>query len=220
MEDSLQARDFQTAALLKELRSGREAAYAELFDLYSDQLLRIIRFRMDRRMAARIDPEDVLQETFLAGQKRTHNLIESPTDSFLVWIRMILRQTMVDLFRHHLGAQRRSANRERRDERKIYHSDESFSMATLLVAKTKSPSSVFSRKEMVSRVENCLDKLGESDREIIALRHYEELGNKEIAEILEISEKNASIRYVRALARLKVALAQIPAVDGSRPGFF
>jgi len=219
MQPTPSDRDAQTTMLLGELRQGREDAYVELFDLYSDQLIKIIRFRLDRRLATRVDPEDVLQEVFLAGQKRIQNLVASPTDSFLIWIRLILRQTIVDLVRHHLGAQRRSANREVRSTRKIYHADESFSMASRLIANTASPSAVFSKKEMISRVEECLEELGDNDREIIALRHYEELGNKEVAEILGIAEKAASIRYVRALAKLKTTLAKITDRDGTHPGF-
>lgn len=220
MNDGSVSRDEQTKSLLQQLRSGKDSAYIELFDLYGQQLLRIIRFRMDRRLAARVDPEDVLQEAFLAGQKRTQHLIDSPGDSFLIWIRMIVRQTMVDLFRHHVGAQRRSANREQRDDRRIFHSDESFSMATLLVAKNRSPSSVFSAKEMITKVEGCLEELAESDREIIALRHFEELGNSEVAEVLGITQQNASIRYVRALAKLKAALVSIKNSDGLSTDLF
>ena len=220
MDEVKLTREQQTTRLLNNLRNGQEGAFSELFDLYSDQLLRIIRFRIDRRLAARLDAEDVLQEAFLAGQKRTQNLIDSPAGSFLIWIRMIVRQTMVDLYRHHIGAQRRSANREQRDERKIFYSDESFSMATLLVARNRSPSSVFSEKEIISQVEECLEKLAENDREIIALRHFEELGNSEVAEVLEISQKNASIRYVRALAKLKAALVAVSDSNGLPENFF
>ena len=219
MQTQTPDRDAQAALLLKELRNGREEAYVELFDLYSQQLLKIIRFRLSRRLATRVDPEDVLQEVFLAGQKRIDNLVASPTESFLIWVRMILRQTIVDLIRYHLGAQRRSANREVSNARKIYTSDESFSMASRLMANTASPSAVFSKKEMISRVEQCLERLSPNDREIIALRHYEELGNKEVAEVLGIAEKAASIRYVRALAKLKSALATVTHPDGTHPGF-
>ncbi len=219
MNMALPTREEQTLSLLAELRDGRMDRYADLFDLYSEQLLKIIRFRLDRRLATRVDPEDVLQEVFLAGQKRLDNLVNSPTDSFLVWIRFILGQTIVDLYRHHLGAERRNPRREIRNEHHIYHADESFSMASRLVASTASPSAAFSQKEMISRVEECLAKLSDNDREIIALRHYEELGNREIAEVLGIQEKAASIRYVRALARLKSVLAAVTNANGRPPGF-
>ena len=115
----------------------------------------MIRFRMDRRLANRIDAEDVLQDVFLAAQKRLDNLIQSPTESFLVWIRMITRQTLVDLARHHLGAQRRTTARECRRE-DFWNSQESFSMASLLPARTDKSSSSTRRPS----IENAPPKTG------------------------------------------------------------
>ena len=215
MDHHLDNQKSHSAILLQQLREGRESAFAELFDMFSGQLLRIIRFRLDRRLAKRIDAEDVLQEVFVAGQQRIDNLIKSPTDSFLVWIRMIMRQTLIDLVRHHLGTQRRSVHREARNDRQIFHSQESFSIASVLVASNTPPSQAFSRKEMLASVERSLQELKESDREIIALRHFEELSNSEVAEILELTEKAASIRYIRALAKLKTALAKLNDSPGS-----
>lgn len=213
--DAQLPRDRATQRLLTELRCGKMDAYEDLFDLHSDQILTIIRFRMDRRLAARVDAEDILQDVFLAGKKRVDNLARSATESFLVWIRLIVRQTIIDLARYHLTAERRSVLRESRPVRDAFHSDESFSMANLLVSGMATPSKIFSQREMVARVEQCLETLRPEDREIIALRHYEELSNQEVAEILDVSSKAASIRYVRALSRLKSALGAIESLPDS-----
>ena len=187
--------------------------------MYSPLLLRIIAFRLDRRLATRLDPEDVLQEVFVDGLKRIEHLRAPETPSFLVWIRLILRQTLIDLVRHHLGAQRRSVSRESKSDEQAFQSQESFSIASLLVANTTSPSSAFSKRELIENVEASLQTLNETDREIIALRHFEELSNKQAAAVLELTEKAASIRYVRALTKLKSALAELKFADGSQIQF-
>lgn len=204
---------------MQQLRDGNNASYAMLFDIYSPQLLRIIDFRLDRRLATRIDAEDVLQEVFVSGLKRIDYLRAPETKSFFVWIRLITRQTLIDLVRHHLGAQQRSVNREHKNDRNSFQSQDSFSIASILVANTTSPSNAVSKRELMQLVESSLQTLSESDREIIALRHFEELTNKQSAEVLEITEKTASIRYVRALTKLKTALSELKFADGSQVNF-
>ena len=198
-----------TAAALQRLREGDDSAFAELFSMHRDRLERIVNFRIDSRLMGRVDAEDILQEAFVDGQNRIENLRNSPTHSFLVWIRVIVGQTMINVHRRHLASEKRNASKEFRSS-SGFNSDGSSPMLIQLVDSITSPSQVISKKELFGQVTDALDSLKESDREIVALRHFEELTNSEIAEILEITPKTASIRYVRALERLKTSLANVP----------
>src|SRR6202044_3825793 len=99
-------------ALVLRLREGEAEALAELFSLHRERIWRMIRFRMDRRLAARIDPDDVLQESFLAARTRIDNFLAEPHGSFFVWLRLIALQTLFDQHRHHIGAEMRNAGRD------------------------------------------------------------------------------------------------------------
>jgi len=194
---------------LGRLRNGDLSAFNELFSLHRPQLFRIADFRMDNRLRARLDTDDVLQQAFLDAQKRIANLQKSPTHSFLVWMRFILRQTIIDFQRKHLVSARRDIGRENRFY-SAFDSDQSVSILIQLVDSMTSPSQTISKQELIERVKSSIQLLSENEREIIALRHFEELSNSEIAETLQISQKNASIRYIRALEKLRNSLSNVP----------
>lgn len=194
---------------LGRLRNGDRNAFNELFALHRPQLFRIADFRMDNRLKGRLDTDDVLQQAFLDAQKRISNLQKSPTNSFLVWMRFILRQTIIDFQRKHLVSARRDVSRENRFY-SAFDSDQSVSILIQLVDSMTSPSQTISKQELIERVKSSIQLLSENEREIIALRHFEELSNSEIAETLQISQKNASIRYIRALEKLRISLSNVP----------
>ena len=194
--------------LLEVLRSGDDSAFAKLFSMHRSRLEKIVRFRMDRRLFGRVDPDDILQEAFVDGQRRLENLRNSPTQSFLVWIRLIVGQTLINVHRRHLKSERRDASRDVTIHSKNPDPNTSDSMVLQLADSISSPSAVYSKKEIYEKVTQAVDSLAESDREIVAMRHFEELGNNEIAEILGITPKNASIRYIRALERLRSHLSR------------
>lgn len=209
MEEEIVNIDEQAEQLLNRLRDGDNDAFTELFSLHRERLERIVRYRMDKRLTGRVDVDDVLQEAFVDGQNRIDNLRNSPTSRFLVWMRVIVGQTMINIHRRHIASEKRDATREVRASSGTDR-DGSASMLIQLVDSITSPSQVFSKREMYEQVVCALDALKETDREIVALRHFEELTNSEIAEILDITPKSASIRYVRALERLKSELANVP----------
>ncbi len=178
-----------------DLRAGSEAAFAMLFELYRERLQRMVHFRIDPRLVGRIDAEDVLQETYLEAGKRL-KAFRDDSKPFLVWIRLITQQTMIDLHRKHLGAKMRNAGRE-------ISAPASGTLSGFFVANITSPSRAVMREELRSKVEAALESMEEIDREVLLLRHFEELSNKEAAAVLGIQENAASNRYVRALGRLK-----------------
>ena len=130
---------------------------------------------------------------------------------------MVVLQTLTDIHRTHLGAQMRDAHREISLEARPGPHNTSASMAAQLVANLSSPSQAAMRAEIAGGLEAALQTMSGIDREVLALRHFEELSNQETAEVLGIDQKAASIRYVRALKRLKVILSQTPGIQGSQP---
>ncbi|MEX0937522.1 MAG: sigma-70 family RNA polymerase sigma factor [Pirellulales bacterium] len=198
-----------SSALRLRLHGGDQHALAELFSLQRDRLWRTVHFRLDRRLAGRVDADDVLQEAFLAATARIHHYLEDPAVSMFVWLRAIVMQTLIDVHRRHIGAQMRDAGREI-----SIHSPftlaTSVSLAAQLLGRFTSPSQAAIRAELAAQLESVLENLNPIDQEIVALRHFEELTNTEVAEVLGLTQKAASIRYIRALTRMKEILAHMP----------
>ena len=196
-----------TDDLVDRVIHGDRRALAELFEQSRDRLRKIVRFRLDHRLTARVDVEDVLQESYLNAQDRLQYVLTESTGGLFVWFRLIVGQTLVDVHRRHLGAQSRDAGRERapRDG----HASSS-AMSSWLFGHLTSPSQAVLRKELTEQLETALESMSELDREVLVMRHFEELTNQESARVLGISEQAASIRYVRALKRLQNILVAIP----------
>lgn len=192
-------------ALDGRLRQGEAAALAELLERERERLLRTVRLRLDRRLARRVEAEDVLQEAFLAARQRLGHYAADGFTRPYTWLRLVLLQTLADLHRHHLGTQARDAGREAVGV--PLSGEASRPLAELLSGSVTSPSGAIVRREASARLADALARLADADREIIALRHFEDLSNEEIAEALGIQGKAASIRYVRAIQRLGALLA-------------
>lgn len=200
----------ESDGLTSRLGHGDQEALADLFLQHRERLWRMVSFRMDRRLHGRVDPDDVLQEAYLTLAGRMKEYGNNPAVSPFIWLRTMVLQTLTDLHRHHLGAQMRDVGREIAHPMCRYPQTTSVALASQFVAHLTSPSRVVARDEMFGRVQQAIDDMDPIDQEVLALRHFEELGNREVAEILGIQQKAASIRYVRALKRLKAILAQMP----------
>jgi RNA polymerase sigma-70 factor, ECF subfamily len=200
-----------------ESRLGRAdpGALGEVFALHRPRLWRMVNFRLDRRMVGRVDPDDVLQEAYLAAAQRIEHYGGDGFHSPFLWLRMIVQQTMIDVHRRHLGAQARDAAREVAIFGS-YPQATSASMAIQLVGDWTTPSQAAVRGEMLDRVQAAIATMNPMDQEILALRHFEELNNTEVSQTLGIEPKAASIRYVRALKRLKEILCGLPGLSGGQ----
>lgn len=202
------------AAQRDRLVAGGDAALAEVFSTHRERLERMVAFRLDPRLRGRLDPADVLQEAYLRIAQRLPDYVQDPRVSPFVWIRQQTFQVLIDLQRNQFR-QRRDPNREVRAAAAGDSDATSYSVACRLVASIKSPSQVVSEAEELRRVQAALESMNEVDREVLALRHFEQLGNAQVAEILGLSPTAASNRYVRAAARLAEIVA---ALTGSRNG--
>jgi RNA polymerase sigma-70 factor (ECF subfamily) len=197
--------------LLQRLRDHGEQTLAEAFAENRERFWHLVNFRMDRRIAARVDADDVLQEAFVAASTRLPHFLKDPSFSLFVWLRMIVSQTLIDVHRRHFGAEMRSAGREVSIGGPRYPQTTSVSMAAHLVGNHTSPSGAAVREEDSVGLSQAIEKMSELDQETIALRHFEGLTNSETAEVLGISVTAASNRYVRAISRLKEILEELEA---------
>jgi len=203
-------------ALIQRLETGDEQALAALFSQHRERLWRMVSFRLDRRLAGRVDPEDVLQEAYLAAAQRLAHCRTSSAASVFAWLRLIVQQTLVDVHRRHVGAQGRDVERETPLGGFSYSQTTSASLAVQLAGHITSPSRAAARAELLDTVEQAMESMDPIDREVLALRHFEELTNAEVAEVLGIQHKAASVRYIRALRRLKGMLARWPGLADFR----
>ena len=158
---------------------------------------------MDRRLQGRIDPSDVLQETFLEAARRVVDFARDPTTSVYLWLRFLTGQKLVDLARRHLGSKMRDAGLEISIYRGSLPQASSVSLAAQLLGRFTSPSRAAIRAETQLKVQEALNRMDPIDREVLALRHFELLSNGEVATVLGLSKAAASNRYVRALKRMK-----------------
>lgn len=203
--------------LVNRVVHGDREALALVFEHYRDRLRKIVTFRLDPRVASRVDVEDVLQDSYLNAEQRLQFVWrEASTGGLFVWLRLIVQQTITDLHRKHLAAQSRDATRDRPLERLAPNPSSASSMASWLLGHLTSPSQAALRKEVSQQLESALNTLSDLDREILILRHVEELSNVEAAAILGLSEQGASARYVRALTRLQQILTRIPGLNDRR----
>jgi RNA polymerase sigma-70 factor, ECF subfamily len=203
--------------LERRLRGGDPEALAEVFSRERERLWRVIQFRLAEPLRGRLGPDDVLQEAFLAASQRLKHYANSPATSPFIWLRMIVNQTLVDLHREHLGAQKRDAGCEVAIDSQPYGQATSASVAIQLVGAFTTPSRAAARADLLTLVQAAIEQMDPIDREVLALRHFEELTNSEVAEALGIEQKAASIRYIRALRRLKEILAQVPDLSEESP---
>jgi RNA polymerase sigma-70 factor (ECF subfamily) len=197
-----------TAELLERLRAGERAAVGDLFELHRERLWRMLFIRLDRRVARRVSADDVLQEAFFDISNRIDEYLEQSAVPFYVWLRFLTLQRLRMIQRAHLGARMRSVSQEvslAGDGVALASSD---SIAGQLVSHMTSPSQAVMRRELRDKLRAALDEMDPLDREVLALRHFEELSNSEVAEILRISKDAASKRHVRALIRLRGILTE------------
>jgi RNA polymerase sigma-70 factor, ECF subfamily len=195
---------------IETLRAGDRQALATLFDQYRDRLRRMVELRLDPRLRGRLDASDVLQEAFLDVAGDLDAYLADPKLPPLLWLRVHVGRRLTTLHRQHLGTRMRDAGREI----SIYHGAlpeaSSAALASMLLGRHTSPTQAAQRAERMLRVQEALASLDPMDREVLALRHFEQLGRAEAAQVLGITQEAGAKRYFRALKRLKDVLATMP----------
>jgi RNA polymerase sigma-70 factor (ECF subfamily) len=203
--------------LLRRAGDGDERAVTELFDRYRKRLKQMIRLRLDRRLQGRVDPSDVLQDAYIDLTEQLPSYCARPEMPFFLWLRLVAGQRLMRVHRHHLGAAMRDAGREVSLYKGALPQASSVSIAAQLLGRFTSASQAAVRAERQLQLQAAINSMEEIDREIIALRHFEELSNGEVAEVLGLSKAAASNRYIRAMVRLQAILESLPGFL-DRPG--
>ena len=204
----------QTEQLLNQAKGGDESAVNQLMDRHRNSLRQLIRMRLDQKIQKRIDVSDIVQDVLVEANRRLTVYMDNPVMPFHLWLRQIARDRIIDAHRRHRVSARRSVDREQALVAPRGYDNSSMQLAGLLGDNRLTPAAEALQKEMARKVEEAITKLEEKDCEIIVMRHYEQLSNQEIATILDLTEPAASMRYLRAIRRLKTILN-----DGSDGSF-
>ncbi len=183
--------------------TGDGSAVQALLVRHRDRLRRLVAARIDPRLAARVDPSDVVQEALGDAARALPEYLRDRPLPFGEWLRQFAWDRLMKLHRHHIGTQRRSVARERRPP---LSDATSYDLGTLLVAGGASPSQDLMRDELIRRVREAIAAMSDDDQELLSLRHVEQLSMADVAESLGIREGTARVRHLRALRRLKELL--------------
>jgi RNA polymerase sigma-70 factor (ECF subfamily) len=195
--------------LLRRAGTGDPRALAELFDRHRGRLRQMVSLRLDRRIRGRVDPSDVLQEAQIDVLRRAAEYAADPRLPPFLWIRLITGQRLISLHRRHLGTRMRGAGQEVALHRGPMPQATSASLAEMLLGRLTSPTQAAQRAEMRLLLQEALNGMDPLDREVLTLRHFEELSNSEVAQLLGLTKQAASNRYIRALERLRETVVRI-----------
>jgi RNA polymerase sigma-70 factor (ECF subfamily) len=199
-----------TTRLLDRARAGDRTALSELLARHRSRLRLMVEMRLDSRLQTRLDASDVIQDAFVDVSERFDDYARDPKIPLFLWLRLVVGERLLKLHRHHLGTQMRDAGREVSLYRGALPAASSAALAAQLLGKHTSPTQAAVRAERILRLQEALNTLDPVDREILSLRHFEELTAAETARVLDIEESAAAKRYFRALRRLKTVLAAMP----------
>jgi RNA polymerase sigma-70 factor (ECF subfamily) len=193
-----------TDHLLQRVADGDVTARDQLLERFRRRLRRMVVVRFDPRLAARVDPSDVVQETLAEAAAQLDRYLQERPLPFYPWLRQMAQRRLIHLYRWHVQARRRSVTREAAVAGLPDRS--ALELAERLFGRQSSPSAGLRRQERRDRVRAALAALPEQDREVLVLRILEELPTRETAAVLQISEVAVRSRQVRALERLKARL--------------
>ncbi len=210
--------DVKLDRLLELAVNGDRASWGTLMTLQVDRLSRLIALRLDRRVQARIDAADVIQEIYLEAWQHLPEYMRNQSLPFYLWLRGLAGKKLLELHRHHLSTKKRDARREQPRFRMSMPDTTTDAISSMLVDSGTSPSKAAARVEVRQQLQEALDGMDEIDREVLVLRHFEQLSPEETATVLEIEEKAAGMRYLRAIKRLREVLDKLPGgIEALRP---
>jgi RNA polymerase sigma-70 factor (ECF subfamily) len=203
--------DENTAELLDNARGGDEHAFTDLMDRHRAAIHRLVEMRLDRKIQRRVDASDIVQEVMIEANRRIRDyLSQSSPMPFHLWLRQITRDRIIDAHRRHRVSEKRSVDRERGLTAPANMDHSSMELAAQICDTELTPAAQATQRELAKRVEQMVGQLNDQDAEIIIMRHYEQLTNQEAAAALNLTEPAASMRYLRAVRRLRALLMEPP----------
>lgn len=198
----------KTQELLAQARQGDGEAINRLMDRHRDALRRLVQMRLDQKIRRRVDSSDVVQDVLIEAHRRLETYLQNPAMPFHLWLRQIAKDRIIDAHRRHRGADKRSVDREVAMVAPAGMDRSTMELAVQLCDGELTPAAAATQKELARRVEQAISQLDDGHAEIIVMRHYEQLSNQEIAQALSLSEPAASMRYLRAVRRLRELLSE------------
>jgi RNA polymerase sigma-70 factor (ECF subfamily) len=199
---------------IRRAAAGDRQAWSDLLAAHRARLRRMVTLRLDRRLRGRVDPSDVIQEAYLDATAGLAEFAARGEMPFFLWLRWLAGMKLNAVHRRHLGCQSRDAAREVALDRAACPQATTAALAAQLLGRQTSASQVAIRLERRARLREALDAMDPLDRDVLVLRHFEELTNAEAALTLSLQESTASKRYVRALRKLKDILRSMPGGTG------
>src|SRR5204863_1576986 len=193
----------KTQDLLADAKGGDQEAVNRLMDRHRDSLRRMVQLRLDQRIQKRIDVSDIVQDVLVEANRRLQDYLATPVMPYHLWLRQIAQDRIIDAHRRHRASAKRSVDKERPLAVPAADDHSTIQLAAQLAGHEITPATAAAQAEMAKVVEAAIAKLPDQDCEIIIMRHYEQLSNQEIAQALDLTEPAASMRYLRALRRLK-----------------
>ncbi len=207
----------ETQELLAQAKVGNNLAIDNLLERHRQSLRRMIQLRLDQRIMQRIDVSDVVQDVLIEANRRLASYIENPVLGFQVWLRQIAKDRIIDAHRRHRTSAKRSIDREQPMVARGGQDHSTLELVNRLCDPGLTPAALATQKEIAAQVELAVRQLKGQDREIILMRHYEQMSNLESAEALGLTEPAASMRYLRALRRLRSILDEQIQVSRESP---
>ena len=203
MAKSIWPTEDQTEDLLEAARDGDAEAINRLLEKHRGPVRRLVQLRLDRKVQQRVDVSDVVQDVMIEANGRLDKYLQNPAMAFHLWIRQIAWDRIIDTYRRHRVSAKRNMDREQPLSVPAGADQSTMELAVQLCDPGVTPAAAATRREIADKVEVVVQQLNDQDREIILMRHYEHLSNLEIAEVLGLNPPAASMRYLRALRRLR-----------------
>lgn len=196
----------KTQELLEGVRRGDQDAAGRLLQRHRDALRRMIDMRMDRKIRQRVDASDIVQDVMVEANRRLQTYLENPAMPFHLWLRQMAKDRLIDAHRRHRTSGKRSVDRERTMAMPASLDRSSVEFLAQLCDQEMTPAAAATMHELQRRFEEALAEMDEPDQEVVVMRHFEQLSNQEVAQALKLSEPAASMRYLRAMRRLRQRL--------------
>lgn len=206
MAKSIWPSDDQTESLLEAARHGDTDAVNRLLEKHRAPVRRLVEMRLDRKVQQRVDVSDVVQDVLVEASGRLEKYLNDPVMAFHLWMRQIAWDRIIDTYRRHRVSAKRNMDRERPMAVAGRTDQSTVELAGQICDPGMTPATAAAQREIAAKVEAVIERLSDQDREIIMMRHYEHLSNFEIAEVLGLNPPAASMRYLRALRRLRELL--------------
>ncbi len=198
----------KTRELLEGVRRGDQDAAGRLLQRHRDALRRMIDMRMDRKIRQRVDASDIVQDVMVEANRRLQTYLENPIMPFHLWLRQMAKDRLIDAHRRHRASGKRSVDRERTMAMQASLDRSSVEFVAQLCDPEMTPAAAATMHELQQRFEEALAEMDDPDQEVVVMRHFEQLSNQEVAQALKLSEPAASMRYLRAMRRLRQRLTE------------